>query len=138
MYQFLVFRLSEALEKERQKNVQNAMTTMLADVKAQKLNKMKSIRKLSNEKAVLNQKFKTDRETNSALKINLDENMKRYRNFQLEYDVSDNSLSEEEKEKKKSELESEMIVLLSVIERDRGVFIKGRDVLKVSTNRTSY
>jgi vacuolar-type H+-ATPase subunit I/STV1 len=112
--------------------MQNAMSTMLADVKAQKLNKMKSIKKLSNEKTILNLKFRTDRETNSALKIILDENMKKYRNFQIEYDVSDDMSSEEEKEKKKSELEGEMIELLSVIERDRGVFIKGRDVLKVS------
>ena len=113
--------------------MQNAMSTMLADVKAQKLNKMKSIKKLSNEKTILNLKFRTDRETNSALKIILDENMKKYRNFQIEYDVSDDMSSEEEKEKKKSELEGEMIELLSIIERDRGVFIKGRDVLKVST-----
>jgi hypothetical protein len=124
--------LSDALEKERQKNMQNAMSTMLADVKAQKLNKMKSIKKLSNEKTVLNNKFKTDRETNSALKVILDDNMKKYRNFQIEYDVSHEMLSEEEKEKKKSELEGEMIVLLSIIERDRGLFIKGRDILKVN------
>jgi hypothetical protein len=124
--------LSDALEKERQKNMQNAMSTMLADVKAQKLNKMKSIKKLCNEKTVLNNKFKTDRETNSALKVILDDNMKKYRNFQIEYDVSHELLSEEEKEKKKSELEGEMIVLLSIIERDRGLFMKGRDILKVN------
>ena len=126
-------RLSEALEKERQKNMQTAITTMLADVKTQKLNKMKSIKRLSNEKIILNSKFKSDKDENSELKIILDQNMTEYRQYQALYDFSDDTINDIDKDKKKSELEGKMIELLTTIERDRGVFIKGRDTQKVRT-----
>ena len=47
-------KLSKALEEERQANMNTVITQMMQGVKEQKVNHMKNIKKLTNEKQTLN------------------------------------------------------------------------------------
>ena len=99
----------------------------MAGVKEQKVNHLKSLKKLSNEKNALNKKFKEVRDENSNSKILLDEKMKKYQTYQFNFDETESSLNDIEKE----EMEVKMAELLTVIERERTAWMYNRDSLKV-------
>jgi hypothetical protein len=81
-----IFRLSAALEAERQSNMNNIISTMMTNVKEKKLDHMKKLKKLNNEKTILGKKFKENRENNSNMKLLLDEKMKKYEILQSKFD----------------------------------------------------
>lgn len=124
---FIFIRLSRELEDERQANMHNVISSMMAGVKEQKVNHLKSLKKLTNEKNALNKKFKEVRDENSNSKILLDEKMKKYQTYQFNFDESEKSLNDIEKE----EMEVKMAELLTVIERERTAWMYNRDSLKV-------
>ena len=103
----------------------------MAGVKDQKVNKMKSIKKLSNEKINLTKKVQDIRESNIALKILFDENTKSYLSLQIKYDIPRPGCSLVEVEKEKEEIEIKMTSLLGSIESDRATYMKQRDLIKV-------
>ena len=79
-------KLSKALEEERQANMNTVITQMMQGVKEQKVNHMKNIKKLTNEKQTLNDRFKSLKDSNAALKSTLDVAMKKYQGLQGQYD----------------------------------------------------
>lgn len=136
-------KLSKALEEERQANVNTVMSDMMNAVKEEKVTHMKNIKRLTNEKALLNKNFKETKEHNVGLKSNLDSNIRRYQQLQSSYDDStvnndgeyqaDPNLSPEENAIRKDQQEKmadEMISLLTRIEEDRLKYTEKRDSLK--------
>jgi hypothetical protein len=71
-------KLSQALEAERQANMNNVISEMMNSVKEQKVQHMKNIKRLTNEKALLTSQFKESKEANVKLKSNLDVNIQKY------------------------------------------------------------
>ena len=105
----------------------NIISAMMAGVKEQKVNHLKSLKKLTNEKNILTKKFKDLREVHATSKVVLDQNMKTYQSFQRDYD----SLDVNAEESLREEIEMKMADLLTTIERDRGAWMQTRDSLKV-------
>jgi hypothetical protein len=71
-------KLSQALEAERQANMNNVISEMMNTVKEQKVQHMKNIKRLTNEKAQVTNSFKESKESNVRLKSNLDKNIQQY------------------------------------------------------------
>jgi hypothetical protein len=71
-------KLSQALEAERQANMNNVISEMMNTVKEQKVQHMKNIKRLTNEKAQVTNGFKEAKEGNVRLKSNLDKNIQQY------------------------------------------------------------
>lgn len=107
------------------------MSTMMAGVKDQKVNKIKSIKKLSNEKINLTKKVQDLRDSNVALKMSFDENTKFYLSLQIKYDIPRPDCSVVEVETEKEGIEIKMTSLLGSIETDRASYMKQRDLIKV-------
>lgn len=141
-------RLSKALEEERQANLHTVISGMMQGVKDQKVQHMKNIKRLTNEKASLTKRFKECKDTNTIGKVELDKFILRYQELQKEYDDAmsgaagldgeDGELKEEsvviEERKKKQEaaeiVANEMIELLTKIENERLKYTERRDELK--------
>merc|ERR1711918_269697 len=79
-------RLSKALEEEREQNVNTALAQMMQAVKDEKVQHMKNIKRLTNEKALLSKNFKETKEKNSSVKVSLDKSIQRYQKLQSDYD----------------------------------------------------
>jgi hypothetical protein len=79
-------RLAKQLEEERQANLSVAMSTMLEEVKDKKVEQMKNIKRLANEKSTLAKKIKDGKSKHTELKAKVDTDMKEYSQLQLKYD----------------------------------------------------
>ncbi len=129
-------RLSRALEAERQANMNVAISGMMQNVKEEKVQHMKNIKRLTNEKAMLTKSFKEYKDLNAATKGELDRNIALYQEFQQQYDEKMNLTGEEserDEARRQSEAEAmanEMIELLTKIENDRLKYTEKRDALK--------
>ena len=105
----------------------SVISNMMAGVKEQKVNHLKSLKKLSNEKTLMTKKFKELKDENANLKIKLDNHMQVYQSYQKDFDLKEATLSENEKEK----MEMKMAELLTIIEKERVQWMFNRDSLKV-------
>ena len=141
-------KLSRALEEERQANMNTVISEMMHDVKEQKVQHMKNIKRLTNEKALLSKNFKEYKEFNVQLKAGLDGSIQKYQQLQQQYDEAamevnseefkegPNGPSEEEvleqqqKQAAAEAMANEMIALLTKIEEDRQKYTEKRDALK--------
>ena len=149
-------RLSKQLELERQQNVNTVMSQMMQDVKQQKVLHMKNIKRLTNEKALLTKNYKEMKDSNSALKVALDEHIARYQQLQSQFDSFEEENFEEglegksqeeidrivaerqaEHDKNTEELANEMVPLLTKIEQDRQLYMDQREQLNRMKTRLS-
>ena len=105
----------------------SVISNMMAGVKEQKVNHLKSLKKLSNEKTLMTKKFKELKDENANLKVELDNHMQSYQSYQKDFDLKEATLSENEKEK----MEIKMAELLTIIEKERVQWLFNRDSLKV-------
>lgn len=122
-------RLARELDAQREANMNNVISGMMANVKEQKINVMKDIKRLTNEKALLGKKTVQVKSDCERLKAKLDKDMGNYGLLQEEYD----RLSAEESQENKHHMEEvaeEMVALLSSIEADRVRYMANRNELK--------
>lgn len=127
-------RLARELEAQREANMNNVISGMMANVKEQKINVMKEIKRLTNEKAVLGKKTATAKGSCDKLKAKLDKDMGNYGLLQGEYD---RLLAEGDEGNKHhtEEVAEEMVALLTTIETDRVKYMADRDELKGCKDR---
>lgn len=121
-------RLSKALEDERQANMNAAISTMMATMKEEKLHAMKTIKKLTNEKAALSKTVKDSKELQAKLKPRLDANMKNYMLLQKRAEESDDAAAVDA-------ITDELHTLMTQIEQDRAEFLRLGELHKVSKLR---
>lgn len=129
-------RLSQALAAERQSNMNNVISTMMRDLKDQKIEHMKKIKLLTIEKGDLVKSQKALKEKSDTIKAILDEKMGAYNNLKSQYEVCRPAEGDDEetllrKKTKKSQLASEMQLLLAEVETQKAKWIEKRDALKV-------
>jgi kinesin family protein 1/kinesin family protein 3/17 len=79
-------KLSRALEAERQANMNVAISGMMQSVKEEKVQHMKNIKRLTNEKALVKKNFEETKDSNVSIKVALDKNIKLYQQYQATYD----------------------------------------------------
>lgn len=138
-------RLSRALEEERNQNMNTAVSSMMAGVKQQKVQRMKNIRRLTNEKVLLSKKFKEEKDVNAGLKQGLDGSMKEYQKMQGVYDEmmeamqSNNGETAEMQQiaTQAEQIATQMSKLLMSIEDNRNAWVARREALKGMKNRLS-
>ena len=111
---------------------------MMQKVKEQKLEHIKNIKRLTNEKTNLQKKFKDDKDKNSQLTSTLDEKMKKYQILSTNYEesvkalenIDETNLIEIKTLKTKAiQIQSNMTLLLSNVEKDRNEWTKRRELL---------
>eukprot|EP00604_Paraphysomonas_vestita_P002850 CAMPEP_0174818366 /NCGR_PEP_ID=MMETSP1107-20130205/1032_1 /TAXON_ID=36770 /ORGANISM="Paraphysomonas vestita, Strain GFlagA" /LENGTH=592 /DNA_ID=CAMNT_0016030107 /DNA_START=633 /DNA_END=2411 /DNA_ORIENTATION=+ len=129
-------RLSQALAAERQSNMNNVISTMMRDLKEQKIEHMKKIKLLTIEKADLVKSQKTLKEKSDAIKAILDKKMTSYNGLKALYEEcrpaeGDNEQTLIEKKAKKTQYAQEMQALLSEVEIQKAKWIEKKDALKV-------
>jgi chromosome segregation ATPase len=124
--------LQKALQMERQANLSNVMSTMMDTVKDQKVKQMKAIKRLTNEKAVMNKKFKDLRDENGAFKEKLDKNMAKYQEKQKLYDTMVSNGADPEE---LNRIATEMATTLADIEKDRAGWVQTKENAKNVKNR---
>jgi chromosome segregation ATPase len=117
---------------ERQANLSNVMSTMMDTVKDQKVKQMKAIKRLTNEKAVMNKKFKDLRDENGAFKEKLDKNMAKYQEKQKLYDTMVSNGADPEE---LNRIATEMATTLADIEKDRAGWVQTKENAKNVKNR---
>lgn len=137
-------RLSRELEAQRQENMNSVISQMMQSVKEQKVLHMKNIKRLTNEKAMLQQNLKKDKEDSLLLKQSLDENIAKYQKLQTTFDtfslgddgkVSENEAEQREREKQAEALANEMIPLLTKIDQDRQKFTERKQAMNIAKQR---
>eukprot|EP01038_Epipyxis_sp_PR26KG_P015951 gene15951-21644_t len=144
-------RLSKELEAARQHNMNTVISNMMLSVKEQKVQRMKNIKRLTNEKALLTKNYKEYKDENVDLKSSLDSSIQKYQQLQKEYD--DLMISEENEQEMKDDMPAQtpspeklliqqkknetaelmanqMVSLLTKIETERLKFTEKRDALK--------
>lgn len=140
-------KLSKQLELEREQNMNQVITQMMQSVKEQKVLHMKNIKRLTNEKALLTKNIKDWKEENSQLKHDLDSNIAKYQQLQVQFDAfstinEEDEIKDEqgneirlEREKEAEVIANEMIPLLTKIEHDRLAYTEKRDAINRAKNR---
>jgi hypothetical protein len=126
-------KLSKALEAERQANMNTVISEMMNGVKDQKVQHMKNIKRLTNEKAMLTKNFKESKESNATLKSGLDTSIQKYQVMQKKYDEVASAAEagdDPEKQAAAETMAQNMIELLTQIEGDRLKFTEKREALK--------
>lgn len=129
-------KLSQALEAERQSNMNNVISNMMKDMKDQKIDHMKKIKLLTIEKSDLAKKQKNSKEKCDALKASLDSRILNYNNKKAKYEENrpkegDNEELAAIKKAKKKELATEMQEMLGDIEKNKMKWIEKKDQLKI-------
>jgi chromosome segregation ATPase len=135
-------RLSQALAAERQSNMNNVISTMMRDLKDQKIEHMKKIKLLTIEKGDLVKSQKTLKEKSDAIKGILDQKMGAYNTLKGLYEgcrpvEGDDEQTLATKKSKKSELAGEMQALLAEVETQKAKWIEKKDAMKVLRTRIS-
>ena len=122
-------RLSKQLEEERQSNMNTVISNMMTTVKDQKVNIMKNIKRLTNEKANITKKMKLYKDSNDGLRSKLDELMVEYQTRQGEYD---NLIGQKDTENSAllESIGNDMASLLENIEANKNEWVKRREELR--------
>jgi hypothetical protein len=133
-------RLSQALAAERQSNMNNVISTMMRDLKGQKIEHMKKIKLLTIEKGDLVKSQKTLKEKSDAIKTLLDQKMSAYNNLKALYEGCRPAEGDDEetlatKKSKKGQLAGEMQALLAEVETQKAKWIEKKDAMKVLRTR---
>ena len=138
-------RLSRELEAQRQENMNSVISQMMQSVKEQKVVHMKNIKRLTNEKAMLQQTLKKDKEESMSLKQSLDENIAKYQKLQATFDTfslnddgkttGENEAEQRERERQAEALANEMIPLLTKIDQDRQKFTEKKQGMNLAKQR---
>jgi hypothetical protein len=138
-------RLSRELEAQRQENMNSVISQMMQSVKEQKVVHMKNIKRLTNEKAMLQQTLKKDKEESMSLKQSLDENIAKYQKLQATFDTfslnddgkttGENEEEQRERERQAEALANEMIPLLTKIDQDRQKFTEKKQGMNLAKQR---
>lgn len=138
-------RLSRELEAQRQENMNSVISQMMQNVKEQKVVHMKNIKRLTNEKAMLQQTLKKDKEESMSLKQSLDENIAKYQKLQATFDTfslnddgkttGENEEEQRERERQAEALANEMIPLLTKIDQDRQKFTEKKQAMNLAKQR---
>mmetsp|Transcript_5640 Transcript_5640/g.12401 ORF Transcript_5640/g.12401 Transcript_5640/m.12401 type:complete len:722 (-) Transcript_5640:345-2510(-) len=143
-------KLTKALEAEREANMNTVISEMMNGVKEQKVQHMKNIKRLTNEKAMLSKNFKELKDGNVTLKGRLDKDIQQYQSLQKTYDsvagevaaIADAGLLEgdagfeagqqaqAQKQEEAEAMANRMIELLTGIENSRLQYTEKRDSLK--------
>jgi len=110
-------KLAKQLEEERQSNMNVVMADMMEGVKDKKVSQMKQIKKLANEKALIQKKVKENKVMHAELKTGVDKDMKDYADMQAKYDVELNAGRENAPENE--QLAQQMASTLALIEEKR-------------------
>jgi hypothetical protein len=129
-------RLSRELEEERQANMNSVISTMMKDMKDQKIDHMKKIKLLTIEKSDLAKKQKNSKEKCDALKASLDSRILNYNNKKAKYEENrpkegDNEEVAALKKVRKKELATEMQEMLGDIEKNKMKWVEKKDQLKI-------
>lgn len=129
-------KLSKALEAERQSNMNSVISTMMKDMKDQKIDHMKKIKLLTIEKSDLTKKQKNAKEKCDALKASLDSRILNYNNKKAKYEETRPKEGDSEelaaiKKEKKKELATEMQEMLGDIEKNKMKWVEKKDQLKI-------
>ena len=129
-------KLSQALEAERQANMNNVISSMMKDMKDQKIDHMKKIKLLTIEKSELVKKQKNVKEKCDALKASLDSRILNYNNKKAKYEDTRPKEGDSEdvlaiKKTKKKELAGEMQDMLGEIEKNKMKWVEKKDQLKI-------
>lgn len=137
-------RLQSQLEAERQHNLNQAISSMMKSVKEDKVNRMKAIKRLTNEKTSLSKEYKDSKDSFGQMKEKLDTTMKRYQEFQQKYeDLSTlqvqaaGTAQEAEYTSQLENLAGQMSSLLTQIEEDRSKWLQMRENIKKMKDRLS-
>ena len=117
--------LSKQLEQERRANVNTAITGMLSNVKEQKVEQMKKIKRLQHEKQSLTKKQAAAKKQSEAIKRSLDDGIRSYQQLQAEYEELKAAGNEDI-----GDLPDRMALKLSSIEEAREKWKVNRDVFK--------
>mmetsp|Transcript_20554 Transcript_20554/g.28323 ORF Transcript_20554/g.28323 Transcript_20554/m.28323 type:complete len:818 (-) Transcript_20554:135-2588(-) len=129
-------RLSKALEEERQANMNTVIGQMMQNVKDEKVQHMKNIKRLTNEKALLAKTFREAKDQGAQLKQQLDENINTYQLLQKKYDdLAADEHSDPASQEEAERMANEMIQLLTSIESDRLLYTEKRDLLRKTKDR---
>lgn len=134
-------RLSKALEEERQANMNTVIGQMMQNVKDEKVQHMKNIKRLTNEKALLAKTFREAKDQGSNLKQQLDENINTYQLLQKKYDDlaalagENDEHSDPAVQEEADRMANDMIQLLTNIESDRLLYTEKRDLLRKTKDR---
>lgn len=129
-------KLSQALEAERQANMNSVISTLMKDMKDQKIEHMKTIKLLTIEKADLAKKQKSAKEKCDALKASLDSRILTYNNKKVKYEENRPKEDDSEevravKKERKAELAAEMQEMLGEIEQNKQKWTEKKDQLKL-------
>lgn len=122
-------RLSKQLEEERQSNMNTVISNMMTTVKDQKVNIMKNIKRLTNEKANITKRMKLYKDSNDGLRSKLDELMVEYQARQGEYD---NLIGQKDGENSAllESIGNDMASLLENIQANKNEWVKRREELR--------
>ena len=121
-------RLEEKLNEEREANLNVAMSDMMNNVKDKKVEQMKNIKKLQNEKSGTQKRMKDTKAKHAKLKTDVDADMKAYSDMQQKYDAE--LQAGNEKKPENIQLSLEMAEKLSQIENSRALWVKLKDTMK--------
>lgn len=135
-------KLSQALEAERQSNMNSVISTMMKDMKDQKIDHMKQIKLLTIEKSDLAKKQKNSKEKCDALKASLDSRILNYNNKKAKYEENRPKEGDSEelaaiKKAKKKDLATEMQEMLGDIEKNKMKWVEKKDQLKILKSKIS-
>lgn len=123
-------KLFLALEDERKRNLSSAMSSMMNDVKEQKVLKMKAIKKLTLERDSLGKAQKTLVGERDAIKTEQESLQQEFRQLQKAYDEANASDREEA-----NKVSQDMASLLEAIEKQRERFSAIKTQLKMYKER---
>ncbi len=123
--------LSKALEEERQANINTAISTVISQVKVQKVGHMKAIKRLTNEKTSLTKQFNDTKDENVAVKKLLDDNLKSYQFHQASFEQLHGQAERGvEDDAKLEDISNAMNEILSKIEKDRDKWVGTKETAK--------
>lgn len=117
--------MARQLEAERQRNVNTTISEAMDTVRAQKLEKMKAIKRLQNEKQQLQRKHKQRKEDYSRLRGDLESEINKFQRLQKTLGDGSAALDAQARET----TEAEMDAIITVIERKKEEVLQCRNAL---------
>ncbi|GMI24550.1 hypothetical protein TeGR_g5532, partial [Tetraparma gracilis] len=116
-------RMSKALEEERAKNMSVTIGSVMENAKEKKMDAMKKIKKLQNEKSRNHEKQKQKKEKYGELKKKLEKQVEHYKTVSVDFEKMEDG-------DQKDKLEEDLAKLLDHIEKNRGKLVQSRDDLE--------
>jgi hypothetical protein len=121
--------LSRQLEEERKRNFTDAIGGMINDVKAKKIEHMKTIKRLDAQKAKLRKQQQQAKHKGEDLKKALEDDMTVYQQLKKEYEETEGE-SDADAVARHEEIHDGMTSVLASIEKKRGKWHKSKEAMK--------